>query len=357
MSDEIDIKVCNNCLRKYASEQDYLNKTSRWRVCSSGHLWFNCSCNSTLLIKRGRFPWYSPGLSLGPDSLSVFNRLGGLKGLPHIPSIAMQLLQLLQKTPQVEPGEVARVMRQEPVLSLRVLSMAEAIRNARSEGTARFNSLEHAIVYLGFGALKELVVTASLHSIPTGDSAFKADVFWRESSLTGAIAEVLMQRFAPQLDKEQVFLAGSLCNVGKMVQAICFPALVTKISVDVADNSKVLSTWSQAELSYGFPDHCILGEIAASLWGFPVEIIQSVRGHHTIHSGVTSPFTVSEIGAAANQMLHWVLLRPHRMEHDLLKNFTTRAKISESDLSVLAADLTKLAKAIASSNASIAAAT
>jgi len=56
-------------------------------------------------------------------------------------------------------------------------------------------------------------------------------------------------------------------------------------------------------------------------------------------------------------MLHWVLLRPHRMEHDLLKNFTTRAKISESDLSVLAADLTKLAKAIASSNASIAAAT
>ena len=350
---EIEIKVCNNCSRRFASEQDFLTKTSRWRLCSSGHLWFNCNCGSTLLIKRGRFPWYSPGMSLGPDALSVFNRLGGLKGLPHIPSIAMQLLQLLQKTPQVEPSEIVRALRQEPVLSLRVLNMAETIRNARSTGTAQFKSLEHAIVYLGFGALMELVVTASLHSIPTAESAFNPDDFWRESFLTGAMAEVLMHRFSPQLDKEELFLAGSLCNVGKLVEALCFPALITKIYADVAEDSKVLSTWCQAELSYGFPDHCILGEIAGSLWGFPLEVVLAIRGHHTIRAGVIAPLSITEVVAVANQMVHWVLLRPHRMEYDLLKVFAARVKITEDDLATVASDLGKLAKAIAASGANL----
>ncbi|MCX6109033.1 MAG: HDOD domain-containing protein [Proteobacteria bacterium] len=348
MTADLDIKECGTCRRRFTTEQDYLINTSRWRICSSGHLWFNCGCGSTLLIKRGRFPWYSPDFALGPESRGVFNRLSNLKDLPRVPNVALELHQILQQ-PQVSPRDIARSIRKEPVLASQVLHMAETIRNARSPSAVKFKTLEHAVVYIGYKALQDLLVTASLQTIPLPESGFQPAAFWQEAYLTGAIAEALMRRFSPDLGQDEVFLAGSLCNLGKLVTAFCFPPLVTKIINDVSGTKEPLVTWRQAEAAYQFPDHCILGEIAATLWGFPVEIVQAIREHHTFQPLSKAPLTVGEIVAIANQMLHWVLLRPHRMEYGLIELFAARVAINESELARLAGEFTKLAANIVAS--------
>ena len=348
MTTDLDIKECGSCKRRFATEQDYLSNTSRWRICSSGHLWFNCNCGSTLLIKRGRFPWFSPEFALGPESRSVFNRLSNLKDLPRVPNVALELHQALQQ-PQVSPRDVARNIRKEPVLASQVLHMAETIRNARSPSAVKFKSLEHAVVYIGYKALQDLLVTASLQTIALPASGFQAAAFWQEAYLTGAIAESLMRRFSPDLGQDEVFLAGSLCNLGKLVTAFCFPPLVTKIINDVSGTKEPLVTWRQAETAYQFPDHCILGEIAATLWGFPLEIVKAIREHHTFQPLSKAPLSIGEIVAVANQMLHWVLLRPHRMEYGLIELFAARVAINEGDLARLAEEFTRLSASITAS--------
>ncbi len=98
-----------------------------------------------------------------------------------------------------------------------------------------------------------------------------------------------------------------------------FPALATKIQNDVNSSDNPIS-WRAAELSYNFPDHRILGEISASVWGFPSYIVEAARRHHSEMTNMTK-IQLFELVAAANQIVHWILLSPTRMEPGLLESF------------------------------------
>lgn len=334
---------CAVCNRVYAQEHDFLTGTSRWRLCSQGHLWFNCTCGSTMLIKKGKFLWYSPEKAMSPEAKGVFNSLGNLKDLPHFPTSVMEIQQLLLK-PDVEPKEVASHLRHEPLMAQQIMQIAENIRNTRNPENAKIKSLEHAIVYVGYRSLSDLIMTAALKIMPLPESGFDQERFWTESYLTGSVAEFIMHRLTLKLNPDEVFLAGSLCNLGKLLSAFCFPPLATKISRDV-DNPAVLCTWRHAEATYSFPDHCILGEIASTLWGFPDHILQSTRHHHDVPSTrrQREP-TLADVVAFANQMTHWILLRPHRMEYEIIRGFQEKTGLTEADVETLAHQLGDLHK-------------
>lgn len=334
-----DDKQCATCGRVYRTERDYLTETSRWRMCSQEHLWFNCRCGSTLMIKKGKFDWYSPDRFMGEEAKTVFNRLGGLKELPHISTSVMEIIQLLQD-PDVSPKDVAKALRKDPVIATQILQIAENIRASRNPTTPKMHALEHAIVYVGFKALSDLVLTSSLKSMPLPKSDFKASEFWQDSYLTGSIAEFLLKRFNYPVNPDEAFLAACLCNIGKLVQAFCHPTAVSKIEHAVSDG-KAPVTWRKAEQMHDDCDHAILGEIASSMWGFPVFIMQSAQKHHALPVGKPGhPLDLFELTAVANQLTHWVMLRPHRMEYDVITAFTRRAIMSEKQLDDLAQDLT-----------------
>lgn len=345
MNDNNQCAVCN---RVYAKESDFLNGTSRWRLCGQGHLWFNCTCGSTMLIKKGKFPWYSPEKMLSPEARGVFNSLGNLKNLPNVPTNVMELQQLLLKA-DVSPKEVAANLRHDPVMATHILQIAENIRNTRNPANPKIKSLEHAIVYVGFRYLSDLIMGAALKAMPLPQSGFDQDRFWKESYLTGSAAEFIMRRLKLELNPDEVFLGGSLCNLGKLVTAFCFPPLATKICRDV-DDSTELSSWRKAEQSYQFPDHCILGEIASTLWGFPEYIMHAARRHHDVPSERRlKDVDLGDLVAFANQMVHWILLRPHRMEYEIVTGFEKKTGLTERDVEALALDLGTLHRQIEAS--------
>lgn len=334
-------KQCATCGRAYRSERDYLNETSRWRMCSQGHLWFNCRCGSTLMIKKGKFDWYSPERFLGEEARSLFNRLGGMKDLPLISTSVMEIIQLLQN-PAVSPKDVAKALRRDPVIATQILQIAENLRASRNPPTPKMQALEHAIVYVGFKALGDLVLTSSLKSLPMPKSEFNSSKFWQESYLCGSIAEFLLKRFNYPINPDEAFLAASLCNIGKLVQAFCRPETVSRIEHAVTDG-KTPITWRMAEQRLGDSDHAILGEIASSMWGFPLFIMQATQKHHALPVGKAgTPLDLCELVAVANQLTHWVLLRPHRMEYEVISAFARRAIMSEGQIEHLAQDLTAM---------------
>lgn len=340
-----EAKLCAVCGRRYQSEQDYLVGTSRWRVCSAGNLWFNCSCESTLLITKGKFPWYSPDQFMGEESRSVFNKLGNLKDLPHIPSAVLEIQRLLQQ-PDVDPKVIARELRKEPVLATQILQLAEGFRRTRNPATPKINALEHAIVYIGLKPLSELVLTSSLRTLRAPQSSFDLDQYWTDAYVTGAIAEVLLRRYSPHLNPDEAFLAACLCNIGKLVIAYCLPNQGNGICRDIAGTTGPLISWREAEKKHGVPDHCILGEIAATLWGFPTSLMEAIRKHHHPVAPTGAALPLTQITAVANQMTHWVQLRPHLMEHDIISGFKQRVGLSESALDSFALELTELKQKI-----------
>ncbi len=334
-------KSCGTCGRVYHGERDYLSATTRWRRCSQENLWFNCSCGSTLLIKKGKYDWYSPERFLTTDARGVFNRLGGMKDLPHIPYTVMEIVQLLQD-PDASPKDVAKLVLHEPVVATQILVIAENIRIGRNPMTPKIHSLEHAIVYIGFKALSDLVMTSALKSLPLPKSDFRAQEYWNESFLCGTLAEFILRKFSFPLHPDEAFLAACLCNVGKLAEAFCEPQEVSKVESAVASTRHPVN-WRQAEQQLNVPDHCIMGEIAASMWGFPVYMMQAARKHHELPVGKPGqPLDGAELAAVANQMTHWVLLRPHRMEYEIINAFARRFHLTEKDVDHLALELTAL---------------
>ncbi len=331
------LKICSTCGRDFKTETDFLSETRRWRVCTSGHLWFNCGCGSTLMIPKGKYEWYSPDKFLSPEASTIFNKLGNLTDLPHIPTVMMEL-ELLLKDPDTQPKVLAAAMRKEPLLATQLIQLAENLRKSRNPDNPPIKSIEHATVYVGHKTMSDLVMTCALRAMPLPESGFNAKEFWNESYLTGALAEALVKRFNLKLSLDEVYLAASLCNIGKLVLAFCFPPLATKISRDVHDR-KTHATWRAAETAYQFPDHSILGEIAGSLWGMPEHVLQASRRHHdkADNSG-KSPFNLYDVIGLANQLCHWVNSDPYRIEEPVLSSYTRKLGLAEAEVEAMAAD-------------------
>lgn len=331
------LKVCNTCNREFMNEQDFLKDTSRWRICERGNLWFNCICNSTNMIIKGKFPWYSPDMTLSDSAKSVFNTLPALVELPHLPTSVMELQQLIRED-NTSSSQLAKVSKKDPLIASNILKIANNLK--ASSNSATIESLEHAISYIGLNSLSDIVLTASIKAFPFETKTFDSVTFWDESFLTGRIAEHLSKKFTPHLIADEVYLAGALANVGKVVLAICCPEEADKIAED-CKNPKKLTSWRQGEKNHGSHDHSILGEIAASFWGLPEYIMTAASYHHQLPEEGTSlaEKEIVDIVRLANQLTHWISLEPNKIEQEVLDASATSFGLSSRELDQLAEDL------------------
>lgn len=312
------LKSCKNCGRNFMNPQDFLKDTSRWRICDEGHLWFNCNCKSTCMILKGRYPWYNPTARLSPEAQSVFNRLPQMKELPHISTFVMEV-QVLLENENTSSQQLAKVAKRDPLLAAQILNVA----NQQAHGT-HIESLAHAISYVGLEPFKDFILLAAVSSLKLETTRFQAEKFWEHSFLVGRCAEFLNQRFKLPFTTDHVYIAGSACNIGKIVMALCMPELADRYQKDM-DNLKILGSWSQAEHRHGAYQHTVLGEIGAMFWGLPESIGDAIALHHrppTNNRGTQAG--LHELIGLANQISHWVALQPHQMDQKLFAAYCGR---------------------------------
>lgn len=325
-----DEKICRNCNRKYASEKDFMRGTSRWRVCSEGNLWFNCDCHSTLMIPKGKFPWYSPDKVMSSDAKQLFNLIGGVKNLPNIPAIVMKLQEYVMQ-PEWSVEGFAAIIKREPGLASELLAMAQRLKASRNPGDRPIESIAHAVSYVGRTAVVELVQLAALRNMKVKTKIFDSERFWKHSLLTGSIAEFLGGRFKLPYLKDELFLAGSLCNVGKVVGAIAVPEQIDKVAEQIK-SPKTEAPWQILELKLDAYEHAILGEVGSAFWGFPEFVMDACRNHHEWSSDADrgDVLNFAEVIGLAVQIAHWLDLEPQRMDKVYIKEVRQHLKVSES---------------------------
>ena len=331
-------KTCNTCGREYTTESDFLTNTTRWRMCERGNLWFNCNCNSTIMIIKGKFDWYSPDKFMSKSAASVFNTLPALQHLPHLPTAVMEL-QTLIKDENTDSSQLAQISKRDPLIASNILKIAN---NLKASSGQAIESLEHAISYIGLNTMADIVLTASISAFPFETTIFKSDDFWEEAFLTGRIAENLARKFAPHIIPDEAYLSGALCNVGKVIMAICFPKQADRIVRDSQD-VKILTSWVQGEKAHKTQDHTILGEIAATFWGLPEYVMSCAAHHHsTTEKSPNDPIEMEDITRLANQLTHWVMLAPNRIQEEVLEKSFKQFGMNRSDGEALADQLIPL---------------
>ncbi len=347
-------KQCETCKRVFASESDFLANTTRWRICDQKNLWFNCNCGSTLMIKKGKFDWYNPAKTLSQPAAGLFNQLSSLQNLPHVSMTVMEIQESLQK-PDVDIPKLSKKVRRDPIMAAELLETANNLKSSRDpEDRTKIDSIEHAIMYVGKSAFSDLVMTISLKSFAISTQLFDADRFWKESFITAELAEIIASKWGGEIVRDEVYISGALCNIGKIVGALSTPSVIDKIETMVS-NPKTLCSWTQAEALLKTASHTILGEIGGALWGLPKYVLEGIASHHgSSMTWLKAPakrdfpkLEMWECVALANQISHWILLRPSRMDQALLNQLTLAANISAKEIEAFAESHASLAGRVA----------
>ena len=333
-------KTCKLCNREYRDEEDFLQNTSRWRVCDHGMLWFNCECGSTLVIPKGKFDWYSPEKVLSPYAGKVFNKLIQLKtDIPLMPSYAMEAQSLLQDA-QTSMAQISQSIKKMPHLAIEIIKIADNMRIGRN----KIETLEHACVYIGRKKVSEIINLACIKNFDFNSKEYQENGFWQESFLTGLIAERLANQFLHKNQQDMAYLAGCFINVGKILLAVLLPKKADQIYAQISIPKEV-NTWSNAERDLKIVNHTILGEIACRMWGLPDYIVAPVIEHHGHRKDFKNNYgLLTDIVALSNQIMHWVSLNPSRIDQDLMKYLSKKLGLEEVHLEKFCEDAMPLAE-------------
>jgi len=341
-----EAKSCANCGRVYSTETDFLKGTSRWRLCADKNLWFNCACGSTLFLKKGKFSWYSPTQGMTSTAATVLNQLSSKSELPYMKSTVFRLQEMLRNE-GVQVSKIAKVLKGDPFLVSEVMNTAARLKAARGQlDSAETSTLEHAIVYVGLTSLSDMVMLAGLKVINVETKKFDIDKFWADSFSTAIIAEKICKKFTPYYKTEEAYLAGFLCNVGKMVSAYYFPSQMDALA-ELAKNPRTKGNFLEQEQQCSLIDHRVLGEIACAILGLAPTVLDAVMKHHDRTFERSKKYPMHEMIALANQMSSWARLEPGQIDQEQLKLLANRFGLDDKSLDELGEELTKVLAATA----------
>lgn len=197
-----------------------------------------------------------------------------ISSLPTLPSALLRVTDLLNN-PRTSALKVARLILNDQGLTARVLRLV----NSPFYGfPRRIATVTEAVMILGFSPLRNLLLAASAVDLLTAEESdhFSPMALWNHSVGT-AVAAGLIARHTRLGDREEVFVAGLLHDVGKLVE---FKFLREKflevVAVARAENIPVRVA-EQRLLGFS---HDQVGCLLADRWKLPVRLTESIACHH-----------------------------------------------------------------------------
>lgn len=313
-------KDCTTCGRKFRSEEDYLKETSQWRLCQKEYFWFNCSCHSTLIVKSG--PWSRSAVEnqLRGKAHTVLTMLSKRKMVPYIPHAMLRLLIKIDDA-KADAKALSEIAKQDPVFACDVMQHANSM-----SPDGPIESLDHAISYVGVGVLKNLVLLASVKEFQLKTKFFNRDEFWLESFLIAEIACRLNEKFELKIPADKVYLAGAMCNLGKVVYALANPEAADDLCFAIKNPQRPLY-WIKGEKLKDSLEHTVMGEVGAVIWGLPLYVVEACQLHHQVHSRNE----LTNLIALANQLAHWIRLAPSRIDQRILRTAAAKFNMLPED--------------------------
>jgi len=216
-----------------------------------------------------------------------------LKDLPTLPTILMQCNKML-KNPNVSATELAKAIKSDPSISSKVLRL---VNSAFYGLSGKISSVSQAIVILGFNTVRNIFLSVSVFELlPKNEDfgGFQISKFWEHSIGCAVISKIFGQRLGMK-DPEEVFTAGLLHDVGKVVIAKLFREDFSTI-LKTTHKEKVLFLDAEQEV-LGIT-HYKIGELIAKDWKLPSTLTETICFHHGCTGKINHPKLVAIIHLA-----------------------------------------------------------
>jgi putative nucleotidyltransferase with HDIG domain len=225
-----------------------------------------------------------------------------LEELPTLPAVAMRVLEATSDDVS-SARQVVELISSDPALTARILQLVH-----RSDLGVRgeVNSIERAVVLLGFDAVRSAVLAISVfesfseRSAQAAAGRFDRDEFWKHCVAVACCAELLAEAAGvPEIASSEAFVCGLLHDLGKVALDAALPKSFSRV-VEAADLLR--GNIADVERSVIGLDHMVVGKRMAEKWQLPAVIRDVVwlHGQHpqALPATVTNPRMVNLVTLA-----------------------------------------------------------
>ncbi len=198
-----------------------------------------------------------------------------IRELPTLPDIVAEITRKTSD-PNANARQVGQLISRDLSISSKVLKTVNSVRYGFKRQIKDINS---AIVGLGFDAVRDLALSIAVfdsldHKGKSG--IFDRTLFW-EHSLGVAVASEAVGRFVRYPNPNELFLAGLLHDIGKVILDIYTPDDF-EAAVDMAKEENILLVKAEKKV-LGFT-HCDAGLALARKWNIPENLRETIGYHH-----------------------------------------------------------------------------
>lgn len=211
--------------------------------------------------------------------------------LPTIPGVVQRLIAAL-RDPDVDARKIGEALSRDPVLSAKVLRVANS---AYFGGQRTMASIDAAVAMIGTQALNKLIVACGLAATFDDIQSIDMPVFWRDALVAATAASKLAPRLAA--DPEEAYLCGLLHATGHLILCRSYPDIGNAMFAGFAVvRGAELATIEQE--AFGI-DHPTVGALWVESLGFPQGIADAVGSSVRPLAEVQAPLALALRGACA----------------------------------------------------------
>jgi putative nucleotidyltransferase with HDIG domain len=176
--------------------------------------------------------------------------------------------------PDADLGDMAQVISRDASLAVRVLKIANSSFYSMPR---EIDTIQQAIVLLGFSTLRSVVVAASMKDV-FARFGLAERLLWEHAVAAGCAATVLANEVGG-FAKDEIFVAGLVHDIGKLVMhAAAEQRYQDVMRVVYAEEQSAVD--AETEL-FGF-HHAEVGRLVLEKWGIPELLVAAVGAHHEL---------------------------------------------------------------------------
>jgi len=220
-------------------------------------------------------------------------KVGELPAAPVIIGTTIRLTSNLDSN----LADISRVLSSDQSLTAKVIRLSNSPFYGR---TTSVETLQEAILVLGFMAVRSLVLATATHALfDQGPDDAPQMKLWRHS-LSTAISARQLAKHLNHPDKEQIFVCGLMHDIGKLVLLQKLPEQYQEVIDQVEESA---GSFLSSETKIITFTHCDVASMLLETWDFPVSLIRAISQHHRPQSfRPGSPIPVSQVVYLANLM-------------------------------------------------------
>ena len=210
------------------------------------------------------------------DKEVLQNKIRTVYSLATLPEIYNKISVLIDD-PKTSADTLASVISRDETLTAKVLRIANS--PFYKTYPEKITSLTFAVALLGFNATKNLILSASIFDMFQGfEDRFKLIIkdFWTHSITCGVASKIIAQ-VINYITPEEMFVAGLLHDIGKVVELQFMPEEFRKI-IELMNEKDIFM--NDAELKVLKYTHTYTGKLLAKHWNLSDKIIDCIEFHH-----------------------------------------------------------------------------